>query len=466
MNILVEITEANALDVFLDYEKLEPYVDQILQEVASVPTDVSTATSRDEIARTGKKLKTAINKLDKIGKDTVTALKEKPKLIDANRKKMRDAIDTRRLEILEPLEAWDQQQRERCETINQQIDHIKQLAVIEHGESSDSISVKLEEVNSFTIDSEFFGEFSGMAAQAKHESMISLKDSLEKAVKYEAEQKELAELRAEQEKRKAEQEKAEQEKQRTDMIKKRLDMLSNYVSCDSDSLEDLKRKRSGLSNIDLNSFGEYSDQAESIILNHISILDKMIKTLEDDQQRCRNRSIIEKMSAVKVEDTDTVTDLYNRMNRIKQVDLSDFGDLYETASITQNNIVQMLQSAMDNKKKDVVQRLQSVNTASDDMEYLQHHINVILEINSNDFNPFSCEVQNEKKQVLVALHQRVTQLQSRKYIEEITINIFNEMYAIAQEVEKEGNGLSVSKIINEIAEKVAKGETTYLKYGG
>lgn len=103
MNELIVIPKETALEVFTQTNGLDSYIRQIEDEVNSFVPDISTAKSRAAIASIAAKIAKSKTYLDGVGKDLVDKLKEQPKLVDAERKRMRDKLDALKDQVRKPL---------------------------------------------------------------------------------------------------------------------------------------------------------------------------------------------------------------------------------------------------------------------------------------------------------------------------------------------------------------------------
>lgn len=119
-NELVVIEKTTALEVFKSSDSVEDIIRKVEQEVNSFIPDVSTAKGRKEIASLAYKVAQSKTYLDGLGKDLVAELKEIPKLIDANRRTVRERFDTLRDKVRQPLTEWEAEQ-ERIEAEKQML---------------------------------------------------------------------------------------------------------------------------------------------------------------------------------------------------------------------------------------------------------------------------------------------------------------------------------------------------------
>ncbi len=158
---LIFIPKETALTVFSADDGLEPFMQKIRAEIDAFVPDISTKKGRDAVASIAHKVAKSKTYLDGVGKDLVAGLKDLPKKIDASRKTMRDTLDEWKDEVRLPLTEWELAEDAR-------INHHK--SCIEAG-------------------------------HAKASALASLNAALIKREKYDAEQTELARLRAESEAR-------------------------------------------------------------------------------------------------------------------------------------------------------------------------------------------------------------------------------------------------------------------------
>ncbi len=107
---LVVIEKANALIVFKSADQIEEILAKVEREVMSFVPDVTTAKGRKEIASLAYRVSQTKSYLDGLGKDLVAELKEVPKLIDANRKTVRDRLDALRDKARQPFTEWEAEQ--------------------------------------------------------------------------------------------------------------------------------------------------------------------------------------------------------------------------------------------------------------------------------------------------------------------------------------------------------------------
>lgn len=187
--------QETALEVYSKPNGLDPWLDRIRAEVSGHVPDLTTKKGRDAIASLAYKVRKAKTALDDLGKEQVDRLKEIPKKIDAERKRMRDALDALADEVRLPLTEWQQAEEARVQGHKDAIEWIVSL-VVNCGESVDDLRAAIIEAEQIEINPGW-EEFEAEAARAKDKALSGLRDRLVAREKYDAEQAELARLRAE-----------------------------------------------------------------------------------------------------------------------------------------------------------------------------------------------------------------------------------------------------------------------------
>lgn len=185
-----------ALAVFSAEKGLEPWLQKIRDEVRAFVPDTSTAKGRAAIASIAFKVAKSRTALDDAGKKLVAELKEVPKLIDAERKRMRESLEALQEEVRRPLNEWQAAEDARVARHHAVIEHIENTDTA--GMSAALISTKIQDLDSCEINQEM-EEFEADAHRAKAASLVVLRQALEDQEKVEAEQAELIKLRAEKE---------------------------------------------------------------------------------------------------------------------------------------------------------------------------------------------------------------------------------------------------------------------------
>ncbi|MCU6241172.1 cell envelope biogenesis protein TolA [Enterobacter asburiae] len=227
---LVVIEKANAMTVFKSADQIEDILQKVEREVMSFVPDVTTAKGRKEIASLAYKVAQTKTYLDGLGKDLVAELKEIPKLIDANRKTVRDRLDELKEKARQPLTDYEVEQerikqeeeaKRAAEELAKKIEADHEMALLMNDAFDRELAEKKAEQERQRIDHE--EEIKRQAEErAKREAEEKAAAEIAAAKKREEDAiaaKAQAELLAKQEKEKAERdakealERAEREKQ-------------------------------------------------------------------------------------------------------------------------------------------------------------------------------------------------------------------------------------------------------------
>jgi colicin import membrane protein len=224
MTEVLELTELppaeTALQIYQTPNGLDPYIERIRQEVTGHAPNLKTDKGRKEIASRAFKVRKIKAALDGLGKEQVDRLKEIPKLIDAERKRMRDELDALADEVRKPLTDWEEAEASRVALHRAALDGMAEQAREVGGLDVETLRQRITIVES-AVMGESWEEFEAEAHRVKAKALEILNSALAERQKYEAEQAELAELRrkqAEQEQKNRETEIARQaaEKARAD----------------------------------------------------------------------------------------------------------------------------------------------------------------------------------------------------------------------------------------------------------
>lgn len=185
-----------ALQVYTAHQGLDPYLAKIKEELDAFVPDVSTKRGRDAIASIAYKVAKGKTALDNIGKELVADLKDVPKKIDAERKRMRDLLDQWKDEVRAPLTAWEEAEEARQAKHKAGIEWFNLRAKEHHDLDLSELRTSLAEVDGKVVD-QAWEEFEAEAHRAKAKAVEALIAAVAAREKYEAEQAELAKLRAE-----------------------------------------------------------------------------------------------------------------------------------------------------------------------------------------------------------------------------------------------------------------------------
>lgn len=193
---LIVPSKETALSVYQAENGLDPFLAHIRKEIDSFVPDISTKKGRDAIASMAYKVAKSKTALDDVGKELVADLKELPKKIDAERKRVREILDLWKEEVRKPLTDWELNEEKRIEDHKSAINSIRSALVGIDSNNANEIKEKISNVESVIADKKF-EEFEIEAVRTKESVLLQLKTALDKRTRYESEQAELAQLRAE-----------------------------------------------------------------------------------------------------------------------------------------------------------------------------------------------------------------------------------------------------------------------------
>ncbi|WP_313463712.1 hypothetical protein [Achromobacter sp.] len=185
----------SALAVYSKPSGLEPWLEKIRAEVTGHVPDLKTKKGREAIASLAHKVAKAKVALDDIGKELVAELKDVPKKVDAERKRMRDQLDALKDEVRAPLTQWEQAEGARQQRHQQGIEWFRLRADENHGLDATELRSNIASAQARVVDASW-EEFEAEAHRIKARALDSLTQALAAREKYDAEQAELARLRA------------------------------------------------------------------------------------------------------------------------------------------------------------------------------------------------------------------------------------------------------------------------------
>lgn len=171
--LVFNIDENSVEKVFSTENGLQPYLDDAKKNIEAMLAecgDVATANGRAAYKSLARKVASFRIKIDNLGKDLVAELKEKPKRIDAERKRMRDLLDAWQADIIKPVDDWEEKERIEAET------KAAELAALE-------LAKQIENDHEFAllINAEFDRKRAEQIAQAEAERIANEKRIAEEA---------------------------------------------------------------------------------------------------------------------------------------------------------------------------------------------------------------------------------------------------------------------------------------------
>ncbi|WP_370194412.1 MULTISPECIES: hypothetical protein [Aurantimonas] len=192
---LVKQVEANPVMVLLDEKKFDEFYSEIEREVKAFEPDLSTVTSRKEIASLAYKVARTKTAIDEAGKLLTEDKRKEIKIVDASRKTIRDRLDALRDEARRPLDEWEIAEKARVEKHEALIAEIEIAAIVAPEDTTHTIGARLDMLRQISVES--IDEFKPKADAARKAGIAVLEANLARIEKEDADRAELARLRAE-----------------------------------------------------------------------------------------------------------------------------------------------------------------------------------------------------------------------------------------------------------------------------
>lgn len=198
--VVLPIDSSLIAQAFVKPQGVQELFGLIKAEAQSHVLDVETKKGREFIASLAYKVSQSKTAVDSHGKSLVEGIKSQAKVIDDSRKFFRDSCDQLRDEIRAPLTAWEEAEKARVDALKARLEKLTDLGRVDQFSPSSLIAEVLAEVKNTAID-DSWQEFLADAAKAKDTAISHFESILALATQREAEQAELARLRAEAEAR-------------------------------------------------------------------------------------------------------------------------------------------------------------------------------------------------------------------------------------------------------------------------
>jgi hypothetical protein len=196
---------------FTKPEILRTFCGKLSARLSSLVLDADTPQGRKEITSIAYSVAITKTKIDAIGKEYVSHIKEQAKITDNIRRETKDALIALQEKIKEPLDRWNQAEENRVNSIKAKISDINQQGNLQSDEwgtkkNSTELTDSLEALLAIQVTEDQYQEFIDEATELRSTLIDRIKEEIVIVAKREAEQAELEELR----KAKAEQERKEQ----------------------------------------------------------------------------------------------------------------------------------------------------------------------------------------------------------------------------------------------------------------
>ena len=201
MNDIVKIVSENPVTVLTNEKTYSEFYNRIKEEVNGHSPDLSTVKGRSEIASLAYKITRSKTAIDAAGKKLNEESRAKINAVDAQRRKIRDELDALAEEVRKPLTEWEEKEKSRELKANSEISLWSELSRIDQEDTSVEVRLILAKIEQYAPDKETFQDGYDDAVSKYQAAVEKLNDGLIRLEKHEADQAELARLRAEQEER-------------------------------------------------------------------------------------------------------------------------------------------------------------------------------------------------------------------------------------------------------------------------
>lgn len=200
---IVSLVSANPVSVLVDEAKYSELYRHMVDEVAAHVPDVATEKGRKEIGSLAYKVTRTKTAIDAAGKKLNEEARAKINAVDASRRKIRDELDALAEQARQPLTEWEDAEKARQAKIKAAFNELHALiqTPAPMGASAECIADRIGEVESETYDAALFGDRLVDIEAVRAQALQTLRATHERVRQHEADQAELARLRAEQEAR-------------------------------------------------------------------------------------------------------------------------------------------------------------------------------------------------------------------------------------------------------------------------
>jgi hypothetical protein len=198
----VNVEKAAYMAAFSQAGGLQSIIDQITQQAheQAKGLDASTAANRKKLASIAYSVAQAKTGIDGEGKDLVSEAKAKIKVVDDNRKAVRDKLDTLRDTIRQPVTDYEQAEQERLAAIQAVLDQLDTLASANDsdGQRLSAEQLHMRKHQAADLAKNDYGDMAADVAAKAESTLKYLDTAIAAAEEYEQQQAEIERMRTEQ----------------------------------------------------------------------------------------------------------------------------------------------------------------------------------------------------------------------------------------------------------------------------
>lgn len=190
-----EMIKAEPAVVYRDETVLPALVAEIKAEIAALPVDLSTDSSRKALASLAYSISTRKTPIVAAGAALTEDWRKKTAAVNALKTKVEKELDALRDAARAPLNEWEAAESARKERIINALAFLSKAATVPAGSLITDIDATVSLVEALAIDADF-GDSQERALQAREDALAALAAARDALAKAEAERAELAKLRA------------------------------------------------------------------------------------------------------------------------------------------------------------------------------------------------------------------------------------------------------------------------------
>lgn len=127
---------------FIDDKYINNLIAEIREKTSTVVGDLNTAKGRGVYTSAAMNVRRTKTAIDEAGKNLVAEMKKRPALVDASRRKVREALDELAIEIRKPVTEWEAEQKEK--EFNAMFDEALELDTKITAELAAALAIKIE----------------------------------------------------------------------------------------------------------------------------------------------------------------------------------------------------------------------------------------------------------------------------------------------------------------------------------
>ena len=179
---------------------LDPYYQKIRNQVLSEVPDLSTKKGIARVKSLAAMVSSSKVAIEKPGREYLKQLKEMPKVIEAELRDWNQKMDALRDEVRQPVTELEEKEKARIAALDQRLNEIHKIGSCAEFDvlPSETINAWIEKLDAIAIDAAW-DEYQDRASAAKEAAKVKLTSALQNRLTWEAQQAEIARLKAEQE---------------------------------------------------------------------------------------------------------------------------------------------------------------------------------------------------------------------------------------------------------------------------